>query len=231
LDLPPDWKGAIEPLFVYQSQSGDVWVGGNQGIAVHRQGQWQTFDRNQGYLGEGAQCLLETPDGKLWCGSRDRIFQFDGKKWSLLQSKLDRINAFGKSRDGNVWVASSSGLYCYSKGSWILNTAEDGLPSSTVFDVYEDSRGEIWAGTTRGLSLYHRDADVDSPKTFITKVNHKIKPSPTEWLLCSAVGRISGNTLPPIACFTRIALIIASGLPTVRFPQSPSPIWLPDIIV
>src|SRR4030095_15172475 len=76
LDLPADWKGTIELLFVYQSQSGDVWVGGNQGIAVHRQGQWQTFDRNQGYLGEGAQCLLETQDGKLWCGSRDHLFEF-----------------------------------------------------------------------------------------------------------------------------------------------------------
>jgi hypothetical protein len=58
-----------------------------------------------------------------------------------------------------------------------LNSIEEGLPSATVYDVYQSGQGQTWVGTGRGVSLYHLDADVDPPITSIETRNSKIKPS------------------------------------------------------
>jgi len=82
-----------------------------------------------------------------------------------------------RSHDGTVWVASGTGIQRLRDGIWLTNTAEDGLPATTVYTVFEDSRGRIWAGTTNGLSLYHPDADRDAPQTVISN-ERNLKETP-----------------------------------------------------
>jgi len=61
-----------ELLFLYQTQNGDVWVGGTARLGFYHQQQWKTFGAAEGFLSDGAHCILETPDGRIWCGSRGR---------------------------------------------------------------------------------------------------------------------------------------------------------------
>ena len=51
--------------------------------------------------------------------------------------------------------------------SWVTITREDGLGSSLVSNVFEDSQGRIWAGTSTGISLYFPNSDRDPPETII----------------------------------------------------------------
>ncbi|MEO8427239.1 MAG: ATP-binding protein [Verrucomicrobiota bacterium] len=177
LALPENWKVGSELLFLQQTQNGDVWVGGIAKLGFYRQQQWKTFGPAEGFLSDGAHCILEAHDGRIWCGSRDKLYQFDGKKWSIERSFFDRVNAISRDREGAIWVASNSGLYRYLNGSWVLNSIEEGLPSAAVYDVYQSAKGQTWAGTGRGVSLYHLDADVDPPKTSIEARDSRIKPS------------------------------------------------------
>jgi hypothetical protein len=49
-------------------------------------------------------------------GDRDRlILSTMGKKWTILRSHLDRVNAIYTERDGTMWVASGTGLHRYQK--------------------------------------------------------------------------------------------------------------------
>ena len=50
---------------------------------------------------------------------------------------------------------------------WIDHGVEEGLPSKIASVIFQDSRGRIWAGTTRGLAVYHPDADRDPPVTLL----------------------------------------------------------------
>ena len=50
---------------------------------------------------------------------------------------------------------------------WIDHGVEEGLPSNIASVIFQDSRGRIWAGTTRGLAVYHSDADRDPPMTVL----------------------------------------------------------------
>ena len=67
----------------------------------------------------------------------------------------------------DVWVAAGNGLHWYRDGSWITHTKYEGLPSTITYTVFEDSQGRLWAGTARGISLYHPNADSDPPETII----------------------------------------------------------------
>src|ERR1035437_7565149 len=63
-----------------------------------------------------------------------------------------------------LWVASGAGLDRRQHGEWIANGVEEGLPSKMTYTVFQDSRGRVWAGSSRGLSLYHPEADLGAPQ-------------------------------------------------------------------
>ena len=167
LEIPAAIKLGSELSIVLAAQNGAIWVGGNGGVAFYRDQKWQSFNPAEGPIPDSAFCLLENSDGKIWCGTRDQVWQFDGKEWSLLQTGLDRVNAFFKGRDGSIWIAANSGIHRFQNGDWVSNGIEEGLPSQVVRHLLEDQRGRLWAGTARGLSLHHPEADTTAPQTFI----------------------------------------------------------------
>lgn len=178
LPSPPSaWTAVNEPLVVRQIQNGDLWLGGTRGIAVLRQRQWQTFGAVDGWVEQPVFCVLEVGEGKIWCGTRDRIVQFDGKRWSLVRAGFDRVNAMFKSRDGSVWVAAGNGLHRFWNSAWVINSIDEGLPSASINNVYEDRSGAVWAATTRGIVRYHPEADIDPPRAMISAMPARIKAS------------------------------------------------------
>src|SRR5581483_5300792 len=60
-----------------------------------------------------------------------------------------------------------NGLYHRYHAAWIASGVAEGLPGGVVRQVHEDRRGQIWAATTHGLSLYHPEADTDPPRTYV----------------------------------------------------------------
>ncbi len=161
-----------QALFV--AQNGDLWLSGQQGIACYTEARWHIFPATgDKSTPEGATWFAELPDGRIWAAAQDQIWEFDGHNWSAIRSGFDRINALVRTRDGSVWVATNSGLYRYvqgtfvPQGTWIENGPEEGLPSAAVRDIHEDQRGRLWAATTRGLSVFHPEADPDPPQTHV----------------------------------------------------------------
>ncbi len=162
------FAGALTTLFAVQN--GDLWLSGEQGVAWYHEKKWRTFSSADKTFPAGAFSFVELPDGKIWCATQDRIWEFDGRNWSAVRSGFDRINALLRTRDGSVWVASSSGLYRFFQGSWVENGTEEGLSSEDVREMHEDQRGRIWAATVRGLNRYYPEADPDAPQTRIQKL-------------------------------------------------------------
>ncbi|MCL5098111.1 MAG: ATP-binding protein [Candidatus Omnitrophica bacterium] len=167
----PNWNLGTELDFCVATSGGDVWLGGNAGIGLWRDNKLRTFSRADGQAPNAAICLLPLPDGKIWCGGLGRIFEFDGKNWSVVRDGFDRVNALIRGRAGTIWVASSDGLYRYADGSWVENGIDEGLPSAAVYRVFEDQRGNLWAGTARGLSRYDPSSDIDPPRTYVYSAN------------------------------------------------------------
>ena len=162
LGLGTNWH----TLFV--AQNGDWWLSSERGTAWYSENSWHVFPSDEDKsTPEDADWFVDLGNGRIWCASGDRIWEFDGHTWSTVRQGFDRISAMVRSRDGAVWVASNSGIFRYVQGGWIENGPEEGLPSIAIRDLYEDQRGRLWAATTRGLSLFHPEADPDPPQTSV----------------------------------------------------------------
>ena len=152
---------------IFEAQNGDVWLSGEQGVACCHDKTWRMFASTDGTIPKTVSGFTELADGKIWCAAEDGIWEFDGRNWSVVRTGFNHINTLLRTHDGSVWVASNSGLYRFWQGAWIENGMEEGLPSASLQQIYEDQDGRIWAATSGGLSLYHPEADPDPPKTSI----------------------------------------------------------------
>ena len=146
-----------------QTQNGDIWLGGDRGPFWYHERHWNTNSP----VSEPVVSFVETADGNVWCATADSILELNGQGWTRHRAGFDQINSVIRAHDGNIWVASNGGVSRFDHGAWIENSIEEGLPNATARQVYEDRRGRIWVGTTRGLTLFHPQADPDPPQTRI----------------------------------------------------------------
>ncbi|MEA2064492.1 MAG: triple tyrosine motif-containing protein, partial [Gemmatimonadota bacterium] len=177
-DIGKDW-GIGNLRYIYEAGNGHLWLGGQsqRALAVYRDGEYTSFVNDEGYAGTGSFCINEVEDGKIWVGGRNEILEYDKGKWRVILSDLSSVRCITTLRDGSIWVASGTGLHRRFNGSWVTNTADDGLANTAVFQVLQDSRGRVWAGTISGLSLYNPEADTDPPETIISAKNN-LKETP-----------------------------------------------------
>ncbi len=179
LDVQKDWN--IQNLrYLCETEDGDLWIGGilSNTIKLYSKGKIRSFSVADGYNGGGVVCICEIGKNRIWVGGRDHILEYDGERWSVVRSGLATVRSIVKGRDGIVWVASGTGIHRYFNGSWVTNSTEDGLPNTAVFSVFQDSRGQVWAGTIGGLSLHHPEADTDPPLAYISEKENLIETPP-----------------------------------------------------
>lgn len=160
---PPDCTASV----FLETQNGNLWLDSETGPVWYHDKKWQSFGNNS--VRGTVVSFVETPDGKVWCATPDSIWEFNGENWSVVHTGFEQINSIIRTHEGNIWVASNSGLYRFAQGAWIENSLEEGLPSAIIRQVYEDHSGRVWAGTTRGLSLFHPETDTEPPRTRIRK--------------------------------------------------------------
>ena len=164
---------------IVRASDGSVWFGGSGLAQVRRDGQNTILTSKQGFPATGFYTLFDLGAGKILAGDFDVLAAYDGNKWSVLQTGIDRMRRIIRAHDGTVWAASGTGVHRLKDGVWITNDAEDGLLSGIAYTVFEDSKKRIWAGTTRGLFVYNPDADTDPPRTLISPLGNLRETSPS----------------------------------------------------
>jgi signal transduction histidine kinase/ligand-binding sensor domain-containing protein len=157
----------------FASVAGDLWLSGEKGTARYHDRKWKLFVSHDNTTPEGVLDFAELPDGRIYAATSDKVWEFDGRNWLATYRGFDRINGLLRTRDGSLWIASNSGLHRFFQGAWVENAMEEGLPSAAIRGICEDQRGTLWAGTARGLSVYHPEADPDPPRATIQELAAK----------------------------------------------------------
>jgi signal transduction histidine kinase/CheY-like chemotaxis protein len=179
VELGREWQGA-NLRSVLERGKGEIWLGGTAGGGLYRDGRFSDpFQAGNGYTENGVFVLDNLSTGELVAGGRDRLLKYDGKSWTAMRDGLDRIRHLTTARDGALWVATASGIHRFKNGSWISYQSEEGLPTVIGYSVFEDSHGRLWAGTTRGLLLYHPEADTAAPRTILDPASNLREVSPS----------------------------------------------------
>jgi len=174
-NLPPNRADAGPSAWPvrFTARNGDLWLGGVREIAWQHRDAWRIFSSTNQMGPENIIAFAEAPDGRVWCATPDRVWEFDGRNWLGMRGSFNHINALLGARDGTLWVAAENGVHHWTRGAWIANGIEDGLPSASVPAVSEDATGLITAHTVLGDSTFSPEADSDAPQTFALLYNDR----------------------------------------------------------
>ena len=91
-------------------------------------------------------------DKGFGCWHPEEGLKFYGIKDGLIDNN---INDLLLDRNGNLWIATLSGLSCFDGRVFHNFTTEDGLPSNRIRCLFEDRKGHLWLGTDGGVVHYN----------------------------------------------------------------------------
>jgi ligand-binding sensor domain-containing protein/signal transduction histidine kinase len=100
--------------------------------------------------------LYVSHSGRIWTTGFKGISFWNGTRFvadSAVNAAVGESEAISciEDRDGNLWVASSSGLFRARGNEVSRMDRSTGLSSDFVSDIFEDREGNLWAGTRGGL--------------------------------------------------------------------------------
>ncbi|UQZ91038.1 hypothetical protein C4J81_18165 [Deltaproteobacteria bacterium Smac51] len=117
-----------------------------------------------------ANQVLQTRDGYIWIASYDGLFRYDGRMTKFFSLEGDgfpsvSITALYEDSRQRLWVGTNNaGLVLMDKGKISIFSIEEGLSSSSVRAVAEDSQGNIYASTVFGVVRISPELEVEPLK-------------------------------------------------------------------
>lgn len=168
--------------------AGNIWIGGHTSLIRLDRGGLTTFGRADGAVGNRFASIGEDAAGNLlFANASASIARLEGNRIesAQLQSEATVEHLWTSrfmmvDRSDRLWLLTSNGLFRFDGASKfdqlkrgvpsrIYNVA-DGLKSDVLFQIFEDSRGDIWVSTrgpsTREVGLARLDKATDRFRTF-----------------------------------------------------------------
>ena len=182
---------------ILQDKKGFIWFSTWNGLDKF---DGYTFKNYKAFPGDG--CMLsnnritfiaESRSGDIWCQTYDgHIFLFDTKEEKFIdilnpiEEETRHINIVDQTYvlpKGVVWVACDKGynfridekLCKERKGITLYNSFNQTLKGDQIFSVYQDSEGDEWILTDKGVTVIgQKKADSDFPFYHIKEMKGKI---------------------------------------------------------
>jgi signal transduction histidine kinase/ligand-binding sensor domain-containing protein len=149
------FKGGIYPIA--QTPDGYLWLGGEFGLLRFdgvRTTPWQPGG-DQHLESSFIFSLLASRDGTLWIGTLKELASWkDGKLTHYPELDGHYIYKILEDHEGTIWVsgvAIPNGELCAIRNGNVHCFGGDGTLGRGVFNLYEDSKNNLWAGVVGGL--------------------------------------------------------------------------------
>ncbi len=148
-------KGVIGS--VAQTPDGYLWLGTEFGLLRFdgkRNVPWQP-PAGQQLPSNMIMSLLAARDGSLWIGTANGLAKWqDGKLTEYAEFAGKYIFKIIEDREGTIWatgISITTGKLCAIKNSNVSCEGDDKVLGRGAFSLYEDSKGNLWAGLKNGL--------------------------------------------------------------------------------
>lgn len=166
---------------------GNIWIGTTGGGAARiTPGKGQSrllaldqaivknYSTRQGLNYFNVKTILEDREGNIWLGTDVGLNKYRGERFTLYDRqdglRNDIVWATCVAKNGDVWLGTNDGLtrlhFFTAPGSNDVRftstnyTTENGLGSNVILSLYEDEKGNIWAGTGfGGISMLEEGSD------------------------------------------------------------------------
>lgn len=150
----------------YQDKEGNLWVGTRPGVDQFSGAKFVSYSCTEGVLDGTVNAVLEDRPGEFLIATNQGL--------NLIQPRLNKVEKFSeqllrtrirhlyKDSVGRVWVSTYGNGLVVLKDREVIQqlTVRNGLVSDMVRLVLEDSRHNIWVGTTCGLSVINQYGEI-----------------------------------------------------------------------
>ena len=163
---------------IFEDRDGDLWFG-TDGVGVVRYDGKNmvvyTTEKN-GLCSDRICTIVQDKRGHYWFGSSDGgVSRYDGKTFTTHLRNPKKSGAMGwgrfmaihEARDGGLWFGACGevrGAYRYDGKDFRFYSEKDGLGDGHIASISEDSKGQLWFGTTAGVYYYDGKSFVNVKK-------------------------------------------------------------------
>lgn len=149
---------------VCEDLEGRLWLGSDRGLICLRNldGEYDLGDESVGLSHRMVYEVFLDGDGNIWAGTADGLnrVKMNGTGWQIDRT-MDKawIKAVFEDQEKNLWIGTDGrGLQQMREGKIRTFSRDEGLPYDYIVSLYEDNRGHLWVGSTRGLIRFNQGA-------------------------------------------------------------------------
>lgn len=150
------FEGLDDPILwsVARGPAGRLWAGTNNGLAVMRDGRFETVVAGADLPHPNAYTLLPE-DGATWIGTRRGVAVLRGDRLEtppeLAPLRSAQVNGIVRDRRGALWFATNQGLHRLTRDGLKSFGPVQGLRDPRTRLLYETRDGRLLLGTQSGL--------------------------------------------------------------------------------
>jgi ligand-binding sensor domain-containing protein/signal transduction histidine kinase len=161
----PDKQSSRQITALLEDREGDIWIGGVDGIERLRDSPFVSYSVSEGLPSESNGPIYVDSDGRTWFGPSDRglYWMRDGKVTPVPKDALnsDVVYSLTGGKD-DLWIGRQQGgltHFILKQGAIVAKTytQANGLAQNSVYSVYENRDGTVWAGTLSGGVSHLKD--------------------------------------------------------------------------
>jgi ligand-binding sensor domain-containing protein/signal transduction histidine kinase len=145
-----------------EDASGNVWFSSSSsGVRRLARHSFVNFDKSDGLAGTSISSIISAADGEVFVITLgNKIHHFNGKGFDAVEPREMMAGSWGAGQlsfpdhTGAWWLAGANGLQRYPSVKRLedlantkpqkIYTTRDGLFANEIFQLFEDSRGDIW---------------------------------------------------------------------------------------
>jgi two-component system, sensor histidine kinase ChiS len=158
-----------------EDSKGNIWIGTfEQGLSMFDGQSFTNYTTDQGLVHNTIWDMHEDSTGAIWFATRGGLSRFDGKKFinfTTAQGLPDnKLSIVTEDKEGNLLIGSWGGGVSIIRKGWIkmlsqgnvsqitqnifenYNTSH-GLPNDIIYGIIEDEDGNIFIGTSNGITI------------------------------------------------------------------------------
>lgn len=164
----------------FADKEGNVWFENGSTIIKFDGKNWVKYTKEQTGIENRIFTMAEAPSGKLYIGTSDGLYTFDGSHWEQLNLPnsdmyIYEIRGIEFGAAGEIFAGSSQGLLIFNGKEWkILNEHNSKIPSRLILNLKHSPTGDLYICYTGGFCFVSNNNWINYDKNNLQLLNQQL---------------------------------------------------------